>query len=85
MLTHVRTRSFGYHRAEIIGALLSTIVIWAVTGERVRGYRWGIVHPPRLLSHPHLSSRFHTSGALLWEAIMRIQEPQEVDGKSERV
>ena len=26
--------SFGYHRAEIIGALLSILVIWAVTGER---------------------------------------------------
>lgn len=24
--------SFGYHRAEIIGALLSILVIWAVTG-----------------------------------------------------
>ena len=30
--TYVLMFSFGYHRAEIIGALLSTIVIWAVTG-----------------------------------------------------
>ncbi|GAX80691.1 hypothetical protein CEUSTIGMA_g8126.t1 [Chlamydomonas eustigma] len=43
--------SFGYHRAEILGALLSILVIWAVTG------------------------------ALLVEAVQRILEPQEVDGK----
>jgi len=27
--------SFGYHRAEILGALLSILVIWAVTGALV--------------------------------------------------
>ncbi len=45
--------SFGYHRAEIIGALFSTLVIWAVTG------------------------------ALVWEAVERVINPQPVDGKSE--
>jgi zinc transporter 2 len=27
--------SFGYHRAETIGALLSTLMIWAVTGALI--------------------------------------------------
>ncbi|KAF5834227.1 hypothetical protein DUNSADRAFT_9180 [Dunaliella salina] len=43
--------SFGFHRAEIIGALLSTLMIWGVTG------------------------------ALVWEAILRILNPEPVDGK----
>jgi zinc transporter 2 len=47
--------SFGYHRAEIIGALFSTLVIWAVTG------------------------------ALVWEATLRVITPEPVDGKSEWV
>eukprot|EP00798_Chlamydomonas_sp_ICE-L_P005074 gene5074-34872_t len=43
--------SFGYHRAEIIGALLSIMMVWAVTG------------------------------ALVWEAVLRILNPRPVDGK----
>jgi len=43
--------SFGFHRAEIIGALLSTLMIWGVTG------------------------------ALVWEAILRILNPEPVNGK----
>ena len=43
--------SFGYHRTEIIGALISVFVIWGVTG------------------------------ALVWEAVNRILNPQPVDGK----
>lgn len=27
--------SFGYHRAEILGALVSVLIIWAVTGALV--------------------------------------------------
>jgi len=43
--------SYGFHRAEIIGALLSTLMIWGVTG------------------------------ALLWEAVERVLNPEPVDGK----
>jgi len=42
--------SFGYHRAEILGALLSGLMIWMI------------------------------SGVLIYEAIIRIQSPPEVQG-----
>lgn len=43
--------SFGFHRAEILGALISVIMIWLLTG------------------------------ILVYEAVQRIREPEEVDGK----
>lgn len=43
--------SFGYHRAEILGALASGLMIWLI------------------------------SGVLVFEAIMRLQHPEEVQGK----
>ncbi len=44
------TMSFGYHRAEILGALLSGLLIWMI------------------------------SGVLIYESILRIQNPPEVKG-----
>jgi zinc transporter 2 len=43
--------SFGFHRAEILGAFISVILIWVLTG------------------------------ILVYEAIFRIQNPEDVDGK----
>ena len=43
--------SFGFHRAEILGALISVIMIWLLTG------------------------------ILVYEAVQRIREPEDVDGK----
>ena len=43
--------SFGFHRAEILGALISVLLIWLLTG------------------------------ILVYEAIFRIRNPQDVDGK----
>ena len=45
------TMSYGYFRAEILGALFSTLLIWAI------------------------------SAALIYEAIVRMQSPPEVNGK----
>lgn len=44
------TMSFGYHRAEILGALISGLLIWMI------------------------------SGVLIYEAILRIKSPPEVQG-----
>jgi cobalt-zinc-cadmium efflux system protein len=44
------TMSFGYHRAEILGALLSGLLIWLI------------------------------SGVLIYEAVIRMQSPPEVQG-----
>jgi len=38
--------SFGYHRAEIIGALASVLTIWALTGILVYEAILRILHPP---------------------------------------
>jgi len=46
-----RSLSFGYHRAEVIGALASVVLIWALTG------------------------------VLVYLAIMRVIEPEDVDGE----
>ena len=43
--------SFGFHRAEILGALISVIMIWLLTG------------------------------ILVYEAVQRIREPEDVNGK----
>jgi len=43
--------SFGFHRAEILGALVSVLLIWLLTG------------------------------ILVYEAIFRVRNPQDVDGK----
>jgi len=45
------TMSFGYHRAEILGALASGLLIWLI------------------------------SGVLIYEAMIRLQNPQPIDGK----
>lgn len=45
--------TFGYHRIEILGALVSVLTIWAVTG------------------------------ALFYEAVLRILYPEVVNGKRE--
>ena len=37
--------SFGFHRAEIIGALLSVLLIWVLTGILVYEACWRMVHP----------------------------------------
>ena len=43
--------SYGFHRAEILGALISVLIIWLITG------------------------------ILVYEAVLRIISPQDVDGK----
>jgi len=45
------THSFGYHRAEILGSLMSVLLIWLITG------------------------------AIVYEAIGRIRNPEDVKGK----
>ncbi len=45
------TLSFGFHRAEILGALLSVLLIWLMTG------------------------------ILVYEAVFRVRNPEDVDGK----
>lgn len=45
------TMSFGYHRAEILGALASGLLIWMI------------------------------SGVLIYESILRLQHPEEIQGK----
>ena len=44
--------SFGFHRAEILGAIASVLLIWALTG------------------------------VLLFEAVQRVLNPRDVDGKT---
>jgi len=38
--------SFGFHRAEILGALASVLIIWALTGVLVYEAVLRIIHPP---------------------------------------
>lgn len=47
-----KRHSFGYHRAEVLAALMSVFIIWILTAF------------------------------LLMEAYERIQNPQEIDGKT---
>jgi len=37
--------SFGFHRAEILGALLSVMLIWALTGVLVYEAITRLIHP----------------------------------------
>lgn len=37
--------SFGFHRAEIIGALLSVLLIWLLTGVLIYEAVWRVMHP----------------------------------------
>lgn len=59
-----KSMSFGFHRAEILGAVLSVLLIWALTGSFDKEER---------------SSDFHLMdvGVLIYEAINRIIHPSE--------
>lgn len=48
------SHTFGYHRVEVLGALVSVLSTWLVTG------------------------------ILVYEAIVRIRNPERVDGKRKR-
>lgn len=37
--------SFGFHRAEILGALISVLLIWVLTGILVYEACWRLAHP----------------------------------------
>jgi zinc transporter 2 len=39
--------TFGYHRYEIFGAVLSVFLIWAITGVLVYEAIMRLVHPPK--------------------------------------
>jgi zinc transporter 2 len=43
--TPTNTHNFGFHRAEILGALLSIMLIWAVTGVLVYEAVQRVIHP----------------------------------------
>lgn len=57
--------SFGFHRAEILGAVASVLMIWALTGS------W--------LQPLHFSPLFCAKivGVLVYEAIQRLLHPGE--------
>lgn len=61
-----KTMSFGYHRAEVLGALFSVFIIWLVTGvlcymavERITGGHYTSVKPDEMLVTASLGVMFN--------------------------
>lgn len=41
-------RSFGYHRAEVLGTLISMLVLWLITGFLVYAATLRFINPPEI-------------------------------------